>query len=94
MSPQERQKTIDLKASLLKCYLAEMELATFLVEKADLASLDTDATFKLKWLVDRVTKLIREVQASDDNLQGKASDIDYTAPWLRLCQVLVWCRNP
>jgi hypothetical protein len=68
---------------MLKCYLAEVELATFLVDRADLVSLDTDNTFRLKWLVDRVTKLIREVQASDERYHNDSSDGEVPLPGVR-----------
>lgn len=63
---QTHQEVTDLKILLLKCFIAESELACFLLEKANAIDLSVDDTFKLKHLADRVKALVHQVQASDD----------------------------
>ena len=66
---QNRQEITDFQVLLMKCYVAESELAAFLFEKATLTELPTDDTFKLKHLHDKVRHLIRQIQASDEDSQ-------------------------
>ena len=63
---QNHQEVTDLKVLLLKCFVAESDLACFLLDKANSTDLSVDDTFKLKHLADRVKTLIRQVQAFDD----------------------------
>ena len=63
---QNHQEVTDLKVLLMKCFVAESDLACFLMEKANSTDLSLDDTFKLKHLADRVKRLIRQVQASDE----------------------------
>ncbi len=56
----------------MKCFIAESELACFLLEKANSTDLPLDETFQLKHLVDRVKTLIHRIQESDhDRLPDK-----------------------
>jgi hypothetical protein len=84
---QEKQRIADIKTSLMKCYIAEAELACFLLEKADRVTLDTDNTFRLKWLADRVKHLIREVQASDERYHKNPSDDNVPLPGVT---IFIW----
>jgi hypothetical protein len=63
---QNHQEVTDLKVLLLKCFVAESDLACFLLDKANSTDLSVDDTFKLKHLADRVKTLVRQVQAFDD----------------------------
>jgi len=79
------QELTNFRILLSECFIAESDLACFMLDKASTMELDTDATFKLKWLSDRVHELLAKVRASDDNLQRKRSDEDFTGPQPGLC---------
>lgn len=65
---QSHQELIDLKVLLKKCFIAEAELAGFLLEKTRTKTigLSIDEVFVMKRLTDKVESLIRQIQASDE----------------------------
>jgi hypothetical protein len=68
---QRHQELIDLKVLLKECFIAECELASFLLDKAKAAEFSIDDSFRLKELSDRVLILIREIQQSDEQPPDK-----------------------
>jgi soluble P-type ATPase len=93
MSPaQEVQELTDLKVMLLKCCIAESDLACFLLDKANSVDLPLDDTFKLKHLADRVKSLITQLQASDDSYHPKDSDDKLPVPVRRVFIVVCYWR--
>jgi hypothetical protein len=68
---QSHQEVTDIKVLLMKCFIAESDLACFLLEKANSTDLPLDETFKLKHLVEQVKALIHQIQASNDKPPDK-----------------------
>ena len=64
---QSHREITEIKVLLMKCFIAESELACFLLEKAKSADLPLDDTFKLKHLAERVKVLMRQIRASDES---------------------------
>jgi hypothetical protein len=62
---QSHQELTDIKILLMKCFIAESDLACFLLEKASSTELTLDETFRLKQLTNRVEAIIHEIKASD-----------------------------
>jgi hypothetical protein len=71
---QSHQELIDLKILLKECFIAECELGSFLLDKANVAKVtefSVDDHFKLKAMSDRVLRLIHEIQLSDEQPPDK-----------------------
>jgi hypothetical protein len=77
---QSHQELIDLKVLLKECFIAECDLASFLLDKAKATELPIDDTFRLKHLVDRVKDRIRQIQASDEKYHNNPSDDNVPLP--------------
>ena len=74
---------VDLRILLSKCFIAEADLGCFLLEKAKLMELNTDDTFKLKHLTNRVSELLSRLQASDERYHSDLSDDNVPLPYVR-----------
>jgi hypothetical protein len=64
---QDHQKVTDIKVLLMKCFIAESDLACFLLDKASSTQLNLDDTFKLKQKAELVKTLIHKIKASEEN---------------------------
>jgi hypothetical protein len=63
---QTHQEVTDIKVLLMKCFIAQSDLACFLLDKANSTDLTLDDTFKLKHLAERVKTLMHQIRASDE----------------------------
>jgi hypothetical protein len=80
---QSRQQEIDLKLLLKKCFIAECNLADFLLDKATNIGLSIEDILKMKDLTNRVYCLIREINASDEKYHDNPSDDNVPLPYAR-----------
>jgi hypothetical protein len=81
---QSRQELINLKILLQKCFIAEAELASFLLQKTRTCSavLSADELFNMKHLTDKVERLIDRIEASDEKYHKDASDDNVPLPFM------------
>jgi hypothetical protein len=67
---QNHQEVTEIKVLLMKCFIAESDLACFLLDKASSTELNVDDTFKLKHLTERVKTLVHKIKASEKDRES------------------------
>jgi hypothetical protein len=73
MVQPEQQRMVETRTLLMRCFVAEANFATFLMEcmEKHATSLSLDETLKVKQLPSKITDLLKKIQVEQDTPPDK-----------------------